>query len=51
MGAAALSGLVLLTLDRNSLTVLPAVLGACSGLVKLSAAGNRIVSIDNGALK
>lgn len=47
---AGLTGLTLLALDRNALTALPAALGACSGLVRLSAAGNAIASIEDGAL-
>lgn len=47
---AALRGLTLLTLDRNALTALPAGLAGCSGLVRLSAAGNAIAAVEEGAL-
>lgn len=47
---AGLRGLTLLALDGNELTRLPAALGGCSALVRLSAAGNRIVSVDEAAL-
>jgi len=45
-----LQALTLLTLDRNRLTLLPDALSACSGLVKLSAAGNQIAAVEAGAL-
>jgi internalin A len=45
-----LRGLTLLSLDRNALTALPDGLSRCSGLVRLSAAGNRIAAIADGAL-
>jgi len=45
-----LQALTLLTLDRNRLTLLPDPLSACSGLVKLSAAGNQIAAVEAGAL-
>jgi Leucine-rich repeat (LRR) protein len=48
---ARLTGLTLLSLDRNALTALPAALGGCSGLVRLSAAANRIASVEAGALR
>lgn len=47
---AALSGLTLLSLERNALTALPAALAGCSGLVKLSVAGNAITAVEEGAL-
>lgn len=47
---ASLRGLTALALDRNALTALPAALGGCSTLVRLSAAGNAIASVEPGAL-
>jgi Leucine-rich repeat (LRR) protein len=47
---AQLRGLTLLTLDRNALTRLPHALGGCSGLVRLSASGNALAAVEEGAL-
>jgi Leucine-rich repeat (LRR) protein len=47
---AQLRGLTLLAMDCNALSRLPAALGACSGLVRLSVSGNRIAEVEEGAL-